>query len=190
MIRMTRIVYAFRNKRWPKPTEGLDLFTPIVSKDDSSSESSDEEEDVNVSAWQGMEADPTWSGSDAEEAAGTAGDGVTEHVQSRPLSRAAKLGPRNYNVDNDDVDIEGDCGDDVGDDGRDFAIEKTQGLKMTFKKTSTATAPSGNRATPPLKVEGEGGERGERESLNPHLNYLLLFFLLLLYQKASVQQRR
>ena len=41
---MTRIVYAFRNKRWPKPMEGLELFTPVVSQDGSSSESSEESE--------------------------------------------------------------------------------------------------------------------------------------------------
>ncbi len=155
MIRMTRIVYAFRNKRWPKPTEGLDLFTPIANKDDSLSESSDEEEDLNMSAWQGAEGDRSWSGSDTEETAGAAGDNGIERSVSRPLSRAAKLGPRNYNVDNDDVDIEGDVAEDVAEDGRDFEIEKTQGLKMTFKKTSVVAAPSDNRGTPPLKVEKE-----------------------------------
>jgi hypothetical protein len=43
MIRATRIVYAFRNERWPKPMEGLELFTPTVSQDGSSSESSESE---------------------------------------------------------------------------------------------------------------------------------------------------
>ena len=43
IIRVTRIVYAFRNRRWPKPMEGLELFTPTVSQDGSSSESSESE---------------------------------------------------------------------------------------------------------------------------------------------------
>ena len=47
VIRLTRIVYAFRNKVWPRPMEGLDLFTPTVHQDGSSSESSESEEDVN-----------------------------------------------------------------------------------------------------------------------------------------------
>ena len=38
-IRITRIAYAFRNRVWPKPMEGLDLFNPTIS-DDSSDESS------------------------------------------------------------------------------------------------------------------------------------------------------
>lgn len=44
---MTRIVYAFRNNVWPKPMEGLDLFTPTISLDRSSSESSESEGEVN-----------------------------------------------------------------------------------------------------------------------------------------------
>lgn len=34
-------MYAFRNGVWPKPTEGLDLFTPIL---DDNSDSSDSEQ--------------------------------------------------------------------------------------------------------------------------------------------------
>ena len=29
MIRVSRITFAFRNKTWPKPMEGLDLFNPV-----------------------------------------------------------------------------------------------------------------------------------------------------------------
>ena len=41
VIRLTRIVYAFRNHVWPKPMEGLDLFSPVVSNTDSSSSEED-----------------------------------------------------------------------------------------------------------------------------------------------------
>ena len=34
-IRITRIVYAFRNCVWPKPMEGLDLFNPTISEESS-----------------------------------------------------------------------------------------------------------------------------------------------------------
>lgn len=36
---MTRIVYAFRNHTWPRPMEGLDLFTPSVQDHSVSSDS-------------------------------------------------------------------------------------------------------------------------------------------------------
>lgn len=42
MIRLSRIVYAFRHRTWPRPMEGLDLFTPSVDDQFSSSESQSE----------------------------------------------------------------------------------------------------------------------------------------------------
>ena len=41
LIRMTRIVYAFRNGVWPKPMEGLDLFVPTFTPDQASSSESE-----------------------------------------------------------------------------------------------------------------------------------------------------
>ena len=35
MIRLTRIVYAFRNHVWPKPMEGLDLFSLNIAYESS-----------------------------------------------------------------------------------------------------------------------------------------------------------
>lgn len=41
-IRITRIAYAFRNRVWPKPMEGLDLFNPTISEDSSEDSSMSE----------------------------------------------------------------------------------------------------------------------------------------------------
>ncbi|XP_019861405.1 PREDICTED: uncharacterized protein LOC109589853, partial [Amphimedon queenslandica] len=54
-IRISRIIFAFRNKVWPKPMEGLDLFNPVpaLTEEDSSSSPSpspsyaDSDEDIN-----------------------------------------------------------------------------------------------------------------------------------------------
>lgn len=52
MMRLTRIVYAFRNGHWPKPMEGLDLFVPRkqdMTTMEEVEESSEEEELFNAS---------------------------------------------------------------------------------------------------------------------------------------------
>lgn len=55
MIRISRITFAFRNRVWPKPMEGLELFNPVpaIIEEESSStspsptpEDSEEEESV------------------------------------------------------------------------------------------------------------------------------------------------
>ena len=51
VMRLTRIVYAFRNGHWPKPMEGLDLFVPRkqdVAAMEEVEESSDEDELFNA----------------------------------------------------------------------------------------------------------------------------------------------
>ena len=57
VMRLTRIVYAFRNQVWPKPMEGLDLFIPVAKQDtaSSSSESSGEEEDSRLNLDESLE---------------------------------------------------------------------------------------------------------------------------------------
>lgn len=51
VMRLTRIVYAFRNGHWPKPMEGLDLFVPrkqdiAMEALEESSEDEEEEEEM------------------------------------------------------------------------------------------------------------------------------------------------
>lgn len=113
-MRMTRIVYAFRNKVWPKPMEGLDLFTPTVKADASSSESS-EEEDINI---EGAEVDSNMEFS------------LSPSPLREKRPRRAKFDTGNYD---EDMDIDGEDG--VRDEMRDFEIEKSHGLKLTLKKS-------------------------------------------------------
>ena len=124
VMRLTRIVYAFRNEAWPKPMEGLDLFVPAVTPDTSSSESSEEELCVEGEVGGEEFTLEDWSDFSARE--------------SRP--RRAKAMARFY-VDDGEVDIEGDE-EEEEEEGRgsvrDFEIEKSQGLKMVFKKSSQA----------------------------------------------------
>lgn len=94
LIRMTRIVYAFRNGVWPKPMEGLDLFVPTFTPDQASSSES--------------ESSDSDSGSELLELLPP--DVGGHHQQKSPL-----------------LDVEGD---------RDFEIEKSQGLKLTLKKST------------------------------------------------------
>ena len=43
VIRLSRIIFAFRNGVWPKPMEGLDLFNPVLAACQDGSDSSSEE---------------------------------------------------------------------------------------------------------------------------------------------------
>lgn len=123
-MRMTRIVYAFRNKVWPKPMEGLDLFIPTVKQDSSSSESSEEEEEEEEGAVS------------MEDGENMDGEKLLDMIlpparESRPR-RAKAMAKLSYEEDSM-VDVEG-----GGEDGevRNFEIEKSQGLKMTLKKST------------------------------------------------------
>ena len=101
---MTRIVYAFRNKVWPRPMEGLDLFTPVVRLDESSSESSESEEERNSdSDYQGtpLPAGETWRRRPSR------GQRAVIQLEEDPL--------------NVEVDVE---------DDRDFEIEKVTRKKL------------------------------------------------------------
>ena len=113
MIRITRIVYAFRNGVWPKPMEGLDLFTPVVDMGESSSESSESE----------LESDQ-YSDSDYEN--GFKGGrrtgsktlrSLTVHINTRGVSEEGE------------VDVEGDVSE------KDFEIEK---VRMVLRSSLTA----------------------------------------------------
>ena len=146
VIRMTRIVYAFRNKVWPKPMEGLDLFTPVVNKDDSSSESSDDEEVLGMVGWRGLEEEwnATWSGSDGEYDVVGRVDPTSRKNRPRRVVAASRLVARRHDEDSF-VDIEG-----GEEEVKDFEIERTQGLKMTLKKSNPMAA--FGRESPPLQV--------------------------------------
>ena len=146
MIRMTRIVYAFRNKVWPKPMEGLDLFLPVVKQEDGlSSESSEEEVTVDYSARRGemdeqeVERDTWRSGSDSDYA-------MTGLVERRRRPHKGKLtgqfSPGSCKEEGF-LDVEGEG-------VRDFAIEKSQGLKLTLKKSSQAMTSAS--VSEPLRV--------------------------------------
>lgn len=110
---MTRIVYAFRNKVWPKPMEGLDLFVPTVQPDESSSDSSPEEIDDFVS-----------EGNDSDYH-------VSFSVPTEKKKRPRRVKGLMVGDDDEDsiIDIE-------GSEVRDFEIERSQGLKLTLKKTT------------------------------------------------------
>lgn len=142
MIRMTRIVYAFRNKVWPKPMEGLDLFTPVVRQDESSSESSEEEDESSINCV-GMRGDEEEEEEEELEERGAWGSGSdSDYVMSsqtverktRPyrVKFAGKLAPGGCDEEGF-VDIE-------GEEMRDFEIEKSQGLKITLKKSNSNVA--------------------------------------------------
>ena len=143
MIRMTRIVYAFRNNVWPKPMEGLDLFAPVVRQDDSSSDSSEGEESI-IDCTAGREEEEeeereTWeSGSDSDYI-----------MSSLAIERKRKLCKMKFTdkfvpevcEEEGFVDIE-------GEEVRDFEIEKSQGLKLTLKMSSSHAVASGSVPEP------------------------------------------
>lgn len=122
VIRMTRIVYAFRNKVWPKPMEGLDLFIPTVKfdKEESSSESSEEEEEYDAA----MEEELVGSDSDYQV------EPSLSSSKRKPRRAKAKFLSSGYGEDVL-VDIEGE------EEPRDFEIERSHGLKLTLKKSSS-----------------------------------------------------
>ncbi len=157
-MRMTRIVYAFRNKVWPKPMEGLDLFIPSVKPDASSSsdESSHEgdalplyssEEDIDLDA----------SDSDCQFIVST-----KRAKRPRRAKAMAKLVPGMYR---EDMVVEGESVVWGGGERkelvpmvrRDFEIERSQGLKLTLKKANTMT---GITATAAAGLVGRGGAGG------------------------------
>lgn len=130
MIRMTRIVYAFRNKVWPKPMEGLDLFMPMVKQDEISSESSEEEE--NGMARRGEEEGEAGGSESDSDCIMTSLIVHSKDRKRRPrrVKAASNLVPGCYEEEGF-VDIEGEG-------VKDFEIEKSQGLKLTLKKSSQA----------------------------------------------------
>lgn len=118
-MRLTRIVYAFRNKVWPKPMEGLDLFIPTVKQDaSSSSDSSDDDIDINAC----LDFPPPPSPSPREK-------------RPRRAKAMTKFMPGNYE-DDATVDVEGE--EDRGNGVKNFEIEKSYGLKLTLKKSMAA----------------------------------------------------
>ena len=100
MIRMTRIVYAFRHRVWPKPMEGLDLFSPVVNQAQiSSSESSESEEE-----------DENWSDSEYET--------PESKTRSARRGKGLKIHISTKITDESFIDVEGDASE------KDFEIGK------------------------------------------------------------------
>ena len=169
---MTRIVYAFRNKVWPKPTEGLDLFTPVIDKDDISESSEEDEEDTTSMKEMDGDRDAAWSGSDVDFGEETSiGRGFGKPQRASRPGRLAAHGFRESFVTVEDGEAgegegrQGGGGGRSGGDGaeggervRNFEIGKTQGLKMTFKKTGMGACVAGEEC--PLQVGGVGLETG------------------------------
>ena len=62
VIRLSRIIYAFRNQVWPKPMEGLDLFNPVSAAcKNVSDSSSDEMSSAEGGMESGHDSDPDWN---------------------------------------------------------------------------------------------------------------------------------
>ena len=95
MIRMTQIVYAFRHRVWPKPMEGLDLFTPVVDEGESSSGSSESED----------ESDSEYEAPESKCRSVQKGKGLKIHISTKASEDSF-------------VDVEGDASE------KDFEIEK------------------------------------------------------------------
>lgn len=151
-MRMTRIVYAFHHKVWPKPMEGLDLFIPTVKPDEnsSSSDESDREGEVGVSPYSsgGEDIDLDASDSDCQFL-------VSTNHSKRP--RRAKAHARTYT---DELVLDGE-GEEQGEGlpvvRRDFEIEKSQGLKLTLKKAGSGVSSGGLGTTSATSGSGSGG---------------------------------
>ncbi|CAI8021600.1 Chromodomain-helicase-DNA-binding protein 7 [Geodia barretti] len=129
-IRITRISYAFRNGVWPKPMEGLDLFNPTISDDSSDGSSMSE-----------GESEPGGQSDDSDFEVATTrssrrrASGLTVQIS------AAAVG-------------QGGGGGEGSGERRDFEIEKQQGLKMIFKKSTN---------TPPLRAKSKGANLAKKK---------------------------
>ena len=144
-MRMTRIVYAFRNRVWPKPMEGLDLFIPSVKSDESSSSSEDEEEIIvqDGGAEDIIDLYSTDEGIDLNASDSDCQFIVSSKKRAKRPRRAkamAKLAPGSYSEVLEGG--EGERGREVGV-RRNFEIEKSQGLKLTLKKSLAAVVLGG-----------------------------------------------
>ena len=112
-IRITRIAYAFRNRVWPKPMEGLDLFNPTVS-DESSEDSSLSEVESEVGGRSDSDFEVVTTRSKRK-------SGLTVHISSSTVGKGRKVGGGLEGEDNM-VDVVGD-GDQTP---RDFEIESVR----------------------------------------------------------------
>eukprot|EP00731_Ephydatia_muelleri_P027006 Em0018g1106a len=140
VIRLTRIVYAFRNRVWPKPMDGLDLFVPVVGATSSSSESESEgmDDSEGLNDERDSESDYQVDMRDDVIASSKPGKGLglVLHINSKKATEEeSRVSP--------EVDVEED---------RDFEIEKQQGLKITIKKSGPGLSLTGK------DKEDEGGD--------------------------------
>ena len=112
MIRLTRIVYAFRNKVWPKPMDGLDLFMPVIGAESSSSGSESEAMDDSEGLNDERDSDSDYQVDQREDCVPTSkpGKGLVLHINSKKVTEDdGHVSP--------EVDVEED---------RDFEIEKVR----------------------------------------------------------------
>ncbi len=165
VIRVSRITYGFRNKVWPKPMEGLELFNPInklQAEPDSLSptppplDDSDEYDENDMESVICEESDSNYDEDDMEIDC----DGDEEYslpvaaAKQKKIDLTLKIGKmRNGNdlsVNNSTTTGSTSTSSNVL--PTSFQVEKQQGFKMTFRKSGRLRSTGNDKETEKMEV--------------------------------------